>query len=40
LTSNRKVLKVGKGSAMLLRVDSSKSEDAKARTTVSPAMAQ
>jgi hypothetical protein len=40
LTSNRKVLKVGKGSAMLLRVDASKSEDAKARTTVSPAMAQ
>jgi hypothetical protein len=40
LTSNRKVLKVGKGSAMLLRVDASKSEDATARTTVSPAMAQ
>ncbi|MGA6986983.1 MAG: hypothetical protein WBZ01_13090 [Terriglobales bacterium] len=40
LTSNRKVLKVGKGSAMLLRVDSSRSEDAKARTTISPAMAQ
>jgi len=40
LTSNRKVLKVGKGSAMLLRVDASKPEGAQARSTVSPAMAQ
>jgi hypothetical protein len=33
LTSNRKAVKVGKGSAMLLRVDGSGPEEAQARTT-------
>jgi hypothetical protein len=40
LISNSKAVKVGKGSAMLLRVDSSKPEEAQARTTFSPGMAQ
>ena len=35
LTSNGKLVKVGKGSAMLLRVDGSGPEEAQARTTPS-----
>jgi hypothetical protein len=35
LTSNGKALKVGKGSAMLLRVDGSRPEEAQAHTTLS-----
>jgi hypothetical protein len=35
LTSNRKTVKVGRGSAMLLRVDGSGPEEAQARTTAS-----
>jgi hypothetical protein len=36
LASNRKVVKVDQGSAMLLRVDGSGHEDAQAQTTLSP----
>jgi hypothetical protein len=40
LTSNRKVLKIGKGSALLLRVEGSGSASAQARSTVSREMAR
>jgi hypothetical protein len=40
LASNRKVVKVDKGSAMLLRVDGSGPEEAQARTTPSREIGQ
>ena len=40
LTSNGKAIKLGKGSAMLLRVDGSGSEEAQAHTTPSRATGQ